>query len=72
MSRNLFRRVETCFTVRDARLRQRVVQEALEVYLADNCQAWELGRDGTWTRRQPAGGEERIAAQEVLLERHTT
>ena len=40
MSRNLFRRVETCFPVKDARLRQRLVQETLEVYLKDNQQAW--------------------------------
>jgi len=72
MSRNLFRRVETCFPVRDARLRQRLVHETLEVYLQDNRQAWELGPDGSYTRVHPAEGEEPVSAQELLLERHTS
>ncbi|MEE4380687.1 MAG: polyphosphate kinase 1, partial [Pseudomonadales bacterium] len=36
MERNFFRRVETCFPVEDRRLRQRIIEESLENYLADN------------------------------------
>jgi len=70
MSRNLFRRVETCFPIRDARLRQRVVHETLEMYLADNQQAWELDAAGRYHRVRPKEGEAPFSAQEALLERH--
>ena len=54
MERNFFRRVEVAFPIED-RLRTRVVQEALEFYLADNTQAWMLAGDGTYTRLKPDG-----------------
>ena len=69
MSRNLHRRVETAFPVHTARLKQRVIREALEVYLKDNTQAWLLRPDGTYVRARPAKGEERFSAQRALLER---
>lgn len=47
MERNLFRRVETCFPLIDPALRDRVINE-LEIYLADNQQAWILGVDGRY------------------------
>jgi polyphosphate kinase len=67
MGRNLFRRVEVAFPVLDPVLKKRVVDEGLKVYLADNCEAWELGSDGNWTRARPRGGARRRAAQEELL-----
>ena len=70
MSRNLFRRVETCFPVKDARLRQRLLHEALEMYLADNTQAWLLRPDGSYRRATPRKGAEAISAQQALLQRH--
>ncbi len=42
MGRNMFRRVEVAFPVRDQVLRKRVVDEGLRAYLADNVDAWEL------------------------------
>ncbi|MEM8885113.1 MAG: polyphosphate kinase 1 [Planctomycetota bacterium] len=71
MSRNLFRRVETCFPIKDPRLRQRVVQETLEIYLQDNTQSWELQSDGSYVRVQPKSPGDRVSAQETLLDRHT-
>src|SRR5204862_3936841 len=50
MTRNLHHRVETCFPVDDARLKGRAVKEALELYLADNTQAWRLDSRGTYHR----------------------
>ncbi len=50
MGRNLFRRIEVAFPVRDKALRKRVVDEGLLAYLADNCDAWTLGADGTWSK----------------------
>jgi polyphosphate kinase len=49
MPRNLDRRVEAVVPVTDPRLRPRL-QEILEVSLADDVLASELGPDGTWRR----------------------
>ena len=66
MSRNLQRRVETCFPIEDPALRSRVIAEGLTTYLADNAQAWELQPDGSYVRCTP-GSDEPRPAQEVLL-----
>ncbi len=65
MERNLLRRVESCFPIKNTKLASRV-QAELEIYLADNCQSWELQPDGTYRLNQPGDGE-RISAQERLL-----
>jgi len=65
MDRNFFRRIEVCFPVRDRALKARVIKEGLHAYLADNVQAWEMGPDGSYTRRTP--GKKRYSAQEELL-----
>jgi polyphosphate kinase len=67
MGRNLFRRIEVAFPVVDPVLRKRVVDEGLDIYLADKADAWTLASDGTWTR-QRAGGR-KVSAQTDLLER---
>lgn len=48
MERNLYRRVETCFPIRDAAQKQRVIEEGLQCYLDDNVGAWALGPDGAY------------------------
>jgi polyphosphate kinase len=67
MPRNLDHRVEAVTPVDDPDLVDRL-QEIIDVMLADNVQAWELGPEGTWQRRQPAEGERPIATQGVLRE----
>ncbi len=52
MGRNLFRRIEVAFPVLDPELKARVIDEGLEVYLADNRDAWELGADGEYRARE--------------------
>ncbi|OLB91629.1 MAG: RNA degradosome polyphosphate kinase [Actinobacteria bacterium 13_2_20CM_2_66_6] len=47
MPRNLDRRVEAVVPVTDSKLRQRL-QQILDVSLADDVLAWELGPDGGW------------------------
>jgi polyphosphate kinase len=47
MPRNLDRRVEAVVPVTDPRLRQQL-QQILDVSLADDVLAWELGPDGSW------------------------
>jgi polyphosphate kinase len=67
MPRNLDHRVEAVTPVDDADLTDRL-QEILDVMLADNVQAWELGSDGTWQRLAPAEGERPVATHRLLRE----
>jgi len=72
MDRNLFQRVETCFPILDPKLRQRVIDEGLMIYLKDNSQAWLLNSDGEWQRAEPAeGSDDIVQAQQFLLEKLT-
>ncbi len=66
LDRNLLRRVETCFPIRDPELAQRVYDESLANYLADNTQAWRLEPDGSYTHLQPEG-DPAHSAQSTLL-----
>jgi polyphosphate kinase len=66
MERNLLRRNETCFPVRQKSLRQQLKRD-LELYLADNTSAWLLHGDGSYERLTP-GNEEPVSAQETFLE----
>jgi polyphosphate kinase len=68
MPRNLERRVELMFPVFQEDHRRQIL-DTLEAYLRDTCQAWMLGRDGTWTRASPPPGEEPFRVQEYLLSR---
>ncbi|MCU0610463.1 MAG: polyphosphate kinase 1 [Candidatus Eisenbacteria bacterium] len=56
MPRNLYRRVEVVFPVRDAHLKTRI-REILEVHLGDTAQARRLMPDGAYERCQPPSGE---------------
>ncbi|HEY3085396.1 MAG TPA: polyphosphate kinase 1 [Candidatus Dormibacteraeota bacterium] len=49
MPRNLDRRVEAVVPVSDPKLRHRL-QQILDISLADDVLAWELGADASWTR----------------------
>jgi polyphosphate kinase len=70
MDRNMFRRNESCFEIRQKAMKEQL-REHLELFLADNCQAWVLQGDGRYERLSP-GKEERISAQETFLENLTT
>ena len=70
MDRNLFRRNESCFEIRQKAMREKI-RDHLELFLADNCQAWVLNGDGQYERLSPGDGE-RISAQETFLEQLTT
>ena len=67
LERNLLRRVETGFPVLDPELAQRVHDEALANYLADNLNAWELQADGSYRKLAPGPGELPHSAQASLL-----
>jgi len=68
MERNFFRRVEIAFPVREQTHRDRILRD-LDSYLADNMQAWSLGRDGRYTRCERNGDPIRDA-QAALLARY--
>jgi polyphosphate kinase len=66
MDRNMFRRIELMFPVIDARLKQRVIAD-LDLYLADNTQAWDLKANGDY-RPLAAGDDDVVCVQTMLLE----
>ena len=68
MPRNLDSRVELVTPVEDAALKAEML-DVVERSLADNSSAWELGSDGSWSRREPDG--ETRNAQEELIARHS-
>jgi polyphosphate kinase len=65
MGRNMFRRIELAWPVRDARLRQRVIDECLVPYLHDARDAWDLQPDGSYRR----AGSDGASAQQALMGR---
>jgi polyphosphate kinase len=74
MPRNLYERVEVIFPLKDEMLRERVRQEILESYLADNAKSRLLQKDGkyirTWRaqgKRRPPAGAAVFNAQEFLI-----
>jgi len=68
MERNLLRRNESCFEIRQKRLKDQILHD-LELYLADNCQAWVLHGDGSYERLAPKAGEQAISAQQLFIEK---
>lgn len=67
MDRNLFRRVEVCFPIIQADLKQRLIDD-LATYLTDNTQAWLMQADGNYLRATP-GMAAPLSAQGDLLQR---
>jgi polyphosphate kinase len=65
MERNFFRRIEVAFPVRDARYRQRIIDD-MEAYLSDNTQAWELQSNGEYLRSVANDQPQRCAQQQFL------
>jgi polyphosphate kinase len=70
MPRNLDNRVELGVPIEDETLRAQVM-ETVELCLADNHNAWDLGADGVWVRRRPGPGDELVNAQATLMRRHS-
>ena len=66
MKRNLNSRVETVLPILDEQVKMEL-REILDVYVEDNCSAWDCLTDGTYERRSPASGEVPLAAQEVFI-----
>ncbi len=69
MDRNLLRRVEVAFPVRDRQLRDRVIAEAVTIHLGDNACAWLMDADGSYHRSPLRGRRRRYQSQGELLRR---
>ena len=74
MPRNLYERVEVMFPLKDPLARERVRQEILDAYLADNLKSRILRKDGTYVRSwqaegkgKPPAGASAFSSQDFLL-----
>jgi polyphosphate kinase len=63
MDRNLFRRIEVAFPVEAPEFKARVGED-LDLYLADDCQAWVMSASGEYSRAEGSGSN---SAQARLL-----
>ena len=68
MPRNLHERVEVVFPLRDALLRDRVKNEILAAYLADNVKARILQRGGSYVREDAKGKAAPFGSQDFLID----
>jgi polyphosphate kinase len=68
MDRNFFRRVETCFPIEDAALKNHVIKEGLLTYLSDNTNAWVLQSNGNY-KKLKRGSQKPKCAQQILIDK---
>lgn len=68
MPRNLEKRVELMFPIRDPGIRRRI-EEMMELFFRDNQKAHELMTDGSWRRLKPGKGQAPLRAQETQYEK---
>jgi polyphosphate kinase len=66
MPRNFFRRIEVMFPVLDPALKTRIMEEILDIVLADNVKARILRSDGTYVRVERRQDEAPVRSQLVL------
>jgi len=69
MERNLLRRVEVAFPVKDIKLKQRVIQEGLMILLKDNASAWLMKADGSYVKSKTRLNQEPLIGQIELLKK---
>ncbi len=68
MPRNLEKRVELMFPIKDAGIRRRI-EELVEQFFDDNDKAHELMSDGSWKRVARKRDEPRVRAQQLQYEK---
>ncbi|HWZ85938.1 MAG TPA: RNA degradosome polyphosphate kinase, partial [Thermoanaerobaculia bacterium] len=69
MPRNFFARVELMAPILDDKAKDKIRQEVLQPFRADNARARDLQSDGTYVRRHPASGETPSDSQQDLVDR---
>ena len=74
MNRNMVRRIEIAWPVKDAALRERIMAECLGNYLADTQGAWVLQPDGRYKPMMVAtakgAGRRGVSAQAALMKQY--
>jgi polyphosphate kinase len=75
MNRNMVRRIEIAWPVKDEALRDRIMAECLGNYLADTQDTWELQPDGRYkpliTAPTPkSAGRRSVSAQATLMKQY--
>ena len=70
MNRNMMRRVELAWPVKDPGLRQRIVDECLVAYLQDSVDSWNLCPDGAYERASAGKRGKLVSAQAALAARY--
>lgn len=71
MSRNMMRRVELAWPIKDAAMQQRIYEESLRSYLQDNVDAWQLTAQGDYVPvREQAAESLPQACQTLLLQQY--
>lgn len=67
MPRNLDRRVEVLFPVKEERIVQKIKEEILPIYLADNTKAWRMKSNGVYERVKRSDDEPPVSVQTWLM-----
>jgi polyphosphate kinase len=70
MPRNINRRVEVLFPVREQAMIRYLRDDVLATYLADNTRARRMLPDGSYERLKPHSKAKPLDSQEWLLHRH--
>jgi len=68
MPRNLNRRIEILYPILDLNIKNIIIRQLLPIHLNDNVKSRQLCSDGTYERILTKEGEERINAQQWMLE----
>ncbi|MBT5927002.1 MAG: RNA degradosome polyphosphate kinase, partial [Verrucomicrobia bacterium] len=68
MPRNFFKRIETVFPIEDGNLRDRLVNEVLELSLEDNVKARTMRSDGNYDRSALESNSESKRSQAGFME----
>jgi polyphosphate kinase len=65
MKRNFFKRVETCIPILNTKIKRRIIDESLKLYIQDNVNSWQMDTDGNYHKVAIVG--KRVAAQDFLM-----
>jgi polyphosphate kinase len=71
MNRNMMRRVELVWPIKDRAQRQRIVDECLVAYLHDEVDAWDMLPNGKYVRVTPLNRRLAHGAQAALANRYS-
>ncbi len=71
MGRNMFRRIELAWPVRDAAQRRRLIDETLTAYLHDARGAWVMDAQGRYRRVSEGRRKPGASAQQALADRYS-